>query len=117
MAASTRSRVRCEIGRFPLITYETVLCDTPATRATSLLVNATTPAPLPSIRIVDAYRNRTSNIAASTRPRAGAVAPNGAPAALQRPKGGDDHQDGPTSSGEVTSPTSGPRTTTTPATV
>src|SRR3954453_16402928 len=60
MAASTRSRVVFEIGRLPLITYETVLCDTPATRATSLLVNATTPAPLLSMRIVDAYRDRTA---------------------------------------------------------
>src|SRR3954470_5801964 len=40
MAASTRSRVGCEMGRLPLITYDTVLWETPATRATSLLVNA-----------------------------------------------------------------------------
>src|SRR4051794_26148 len=40
MAARTRSRVRCEMGRLPLITYDTVLWETPATRATSLLVNA-----------------------------------------------------------------------------
>src|SRR3954465_13235272 len=60
MAASTRSRGVFEIGRFPVMTYETVLCDTPATRATSLLVNATTPAPLLSIRIVDAYRHASA---------------------------------------------------------
>src|SRR4051794_1560171 len=40
MAARTRSRVRCEMGRLPLMTYDTVLWETPATRATSLLVNA-----------------------------------------------------------------------------
>src|SRR4051795_13708120 len=60
MAASTRSRVVFEIGRLPVMTYETVLCDTPATRATSLLVNATTPAPLLSIRIVDAHRHASA---------------------------------------------------------
>src|SRR3954454_21853729 len=68
MAASTRSRVVFEIGRLPVITYETVLCDTPATRATSLLVNATTAAPLLSIRIVDAHRYASAAAAGSTRP-------------------------------------------------
>src|SRR3954471_9081495 len=38
MASRTRLRVSGEIDRRPVITYETVLCDTPATRATSLLV-------------------------------------------------------------------------------
>ena len=57
---------RSEIGRLPVSTYDTVLCETPATRATSLLVNfGITNLPIQtagsgprrrSIRIVDAYR-------------------------------------------------------------
>src|SRR5918994_4844311 len=39
MAARTRCRVRSEMGRLPVITYDTVLWETPAMRATSLLVN------------------------------------------------------------------------------
>jgi hypothetical protein len=38
MAARTRARVSAEIGRRPLSTYETVLGETPAARATSLMV-------------------------------------------------------------------------------
>src|SRR3954449_9149619 len=38
MASSTFLRVASEIGRLPLRTYETVLWETPAKRATSLLV-------------------------------------------------------------------------------
>src|SRR3984957_21277514 len=40
MASRTRRLVCSEIGRLPVRTYETVLWDTPATRATSLLVYA-----------------------------------------------------------------------------
>jgi hypothetical protein len=43
------------MGRLPLITYDTVLWETPATRATSLLVNAGIKHLLtaPSIRIAE----------------------------------------------------------------
>jgi hypothetical protein len=41
------------MGRLPVITYDTVLCETPAIRATSLLVNA---AMTPPEGIVDAYQ-------------------------------------------------------------
>src|SRR3954452_12747596 len=41
MASCTRLRVCSEMGRLPVITYETVLWETPAMRATSRLVNTT----------------------------------------------------------------------------
>src|SRR3954451_4297391 len=88
MAASTRSRVVFEIGRFPVMTYETVLCDTPATRATSLLVNATTPAPLLSIRIVDAHRHASAPLRRPQDPRRRCCrrkAPAGAPSRWATP--------------------------------
>ena len=40
IACSTRRRVSGEIGRAPLSTYDTVLRDTPARRATSAMVTA-----------------------------------------------------------------------------
>ena len=46
MASRTRRLVCSEIGRLPVRTYETVLWDTPATRATSLLVYAAIANPL-----------------------------------------------------------------------
>src|SRR3954447_2809566 len=88
MAASTRSRVVFEIGRLPVMTYETVLCDTPATRATSLLVNATTPAPLLSIRIVDAHRHASAPLRRPQEPivvAAAGRAPAGAPSRSATP--------------------------------
>src|SRR5688500_1997956 len=43
MAALTRAWVSAEIGRRPLSTYETVLIETPAARATSLIVGIALP--------------------------------------------------------------------------
>src|SRR4051812_3804179 len=41
MACWMRSRVGWEMGRAPVRTYDTVLADTPASRATSAMVGAT----------------------------------------------------------------------------
>ena len=41
MLARTRRRVSSEIGRLPLSTYDTVLGDTPACRATSAILAKT----------------------------------------------------------------------------
>src|ERR1700684_4224926 len=67
MASRTRRLVCSEIGRLPVRTYETVLWDTPATRATSLLVYAAIANPLltccryvSSIRISERWRNHTA---------------------------------------------------------
>src|SRR3954452_15225451 len=58
MAASTRWRVRSEMGRLPVITYDTVLWETPAMRATSLLVKAGMgTSHRPSMRIVDTHQS------------------------------------------------------------
>jgi hypothetical protein len=60
MASRTFRRVASEIGLLPLITYETVLWETPASRATSLLVNFVTL--LFVSDVVDAYRRCASTM-------------------------------------------------------
>src|ERR1700722_9095511 len=76
MASRTRRLVCSEIGRLPVRTYETVLWDTPATRATSLLVYAAIANPLltcryaSSIRIVKHWRNCTAACRKSQDPLA-----------------------------------------------
>src|SRR5580658_1434143 len=75
MASRTRCLVGSEMGRFPVRTYETVLWDTPATRATSLLVYAAIANPLPtrcryvsSIRILETLAKLYSRVSQVTRP-------------------------------------------------
>src|ERR1700683_2243486 len=77
MASRTRRLVCSEIGRLPVRTYETVLWDTPATRATSLLVYAAIANPLltccryvSSIRIKETLAKLYSRVAHITRPLA-----------------------------------------------
>ncbi|MCI2237462.1 hypothetical protein MN205_03025 [Kineococcus sp. TRM81007] len=43
MARSTRARVGAEIVRLPLSTYDTVLAETPAAAATSMMVVTAAP--------------------------------------------------------------------------
>src|ERR1700728_2698449 len=75
MASRTRRLVCSEIGRLPVRTYETVLWDTPATRATSLLVYAAIANPLltryryvSSIRIPETLAKLYSRVSQITRP-------------------------------------------------
>src|SRR5580704_6469049 len=75
MASRTRRLVCSEIGRLPVRTYETVLWDTPATRATSLLVYAAIANPLlaryryvSSIRILETLAKLYSRVSQVTRP-------------------------------------------------
>jgi hypothetical protein len=53
-ASSILLRVAGDTGRFPLSAYETVLIDTPAASATSLIFAMTTP--LLSYRVLEALR-------------------------------------------------------------
>src|ERR1700678_2988994 len=76
MASRTRRLVCSEIGRLPVRTYETVLWDTPATRATSLLVYAAIANPLlarcryvSSIRILKTLTKQYSRVSQITSPR------------------------------------------------
>jgi hypothetical protein len=77
MASRTRRLVCSEIGRLPVRTYETVLWDTPATRATSLLVYAAIANPLltrrryvSSIRISETFAKLYRRVTQTTRPLA-----------------------------------------------
>src|ERR1700736_3398771 len=75
MASRTRRLVCSEIGRLPVRTYETVLWDTPASRATSLLVYAAITNPLlarcryvSSIRIAETFAKPYCDVTKTTRP-------------------------------------------------